>query len=140
MCRGLVRPLPPAPLRFLHKPRCDRAAVARCSKCRNDRNPQGSCPLRPPMREPSSGGESADHPNLPARPRDRLCLFGSDSAGSGTSPAMTMWASSVRQAKLRIAAGPCPPAASQAEAPHLSAELVRTLSIVLALVGLLVAV
>ena len=53
---------------------------------------------------------------------------------------MTMWASSVRQAKLRIAAGPCPPAASQAEAPQLSAELVRTLSIVLALVGLLVAV
>ena len=53
---------------------------------------------------------------------------------------MTTWASSVRQAKMRMAAGPCPPAASQAEAPQLSAEPLRTLSISLALIGLLVAV
>ena len=59
--------------------------MARCSACRNGPNPQGSCPLRPLMREPSGEGEPADHPNLPARPRDRHCRFGSGSAGLGRS-------------------------------------------------------
>jgi hypothetical protein len=35
------------------------------------------------MREQSGGCESADHPNLPARPRESCCLFGSGSSGLG---------------------------------------------------------
>src|ERR1019366_301927 len=53
------------------------------SVCRNGLNPQGSYPLHPLMREQSGGCESADHPNLPARPREMCCLFGSGSSGLG---------------------------------------------------------
>src|SRR5215831_7102742 len=53
---------------------------------RNGVNPRVRLVCTRGLRECLGGCESADHPKLPARPRilcDRICLFGSGSAGLG---------------------------------------------------------